>query len=134
MGNKLITDKGKTELLRLGFVDGNQQAFSYLALGSGDSEGAQGNTFVEVTSNNYQRVPTSLEENIEGSEKQITISGVFEEGNYNPSDGGLISEIGLCNSQVNTGDNDIFFLYSEVPEIYKTDSISLKYTIIISIE
>lgn len=131
--DKLITDKGKTELLRLGFIDGSQQAFSYLALGGGDSEGAQGNAFAEVTSYNYERVPTTLEEEINSSEKQITISGVFEEGNYNPSDGGLIKEIGLCNSAVNSN-NQIFFLYSEVPEIYKTDSISLKYTIVISIE
>ena len=133
MGNKIITDKGKTELLRIGFVDGTQSAFNYLALGSGDSEGAQGGTFVEVTSNGYERVPTTLEADIIGDEKQITISGVFEENNYNPSDGGLISEIGLCNSAINTNDQ-IFFLYSEVPEIYKTDNISLKYTIIISIE
>ena len=40
MANKLVTDRGKTELLRLGFVDDDSRgAFNYLALGSGDSKG-----------------------------------------------------------------------------------------------
>ena len=42
MGNKIITDRGKTELLRLGFVDGSEGAFNYIALGDGDSKAAQG--------------------------------------------------------------------------------------------
>ena len=134
MANKLVTDRGKTELLRLGFVDDDSRgAFNYLALGSGDSKGAQGGTFVEVNGENYERVETTIESDIIGEEKEIQISGVFDEVNYSPSNGGLISEIGLCNSQYPSNEQ-IFFLYIEVHEIYNTDSIILKYTIIISIQ
>ena len=134
MGNKIITDEGKTELLRLGFTDGDHKSFSYLALGSGESEAAQGGEWKEVSNNNYSRVPTTLESDIIQDGKEIVISGIFKEENYSVAgDGGVISEIGLCNSAT-TSNEETFFLYSEVPEIAKTDNISLKYTIIISIE
>ena len=45
MGNKIITDRGKTELLRLGVVDGSEGALNYIALGDGDSKAAQGGVF-----------------------------------------------------------------------------------------
>lgn len=135
MGNKIITDRGKTELLRLGFVDGSEGAFNYIALGDGDSKAAQGEAFSEVNGDGYERVETTLETDIIGDEKQIEISGVFNEANYAVSgDGGLITEIGLCNSSITGSNDEVFFLYSEVPQIYKTDNISLKYTIIISID
>lgn len=132
MARKLITDKGKTELLRLGFkseeADG---AFTYMALGKGSSAGAQGSTFDEAGGANYSRVKTELEE---CRDKYIKISATFDETNYTPTDNsGLIKEIALCNSKEKT-DNTVFFMYSEVPEIYKTGDISLQYTVIISID
>ena len=132
MGKKLITDAGKTELLRLAFQSEEAGgAFKFIALGGENSKGAQGETFVEVSGNNYSRVVTSTD-SVEN--KQITISGIFQEENYAPAAGGIIKEIGLCNTD-NTADNSqIFFLYSEVPEITKTGDISLEYTIIISID
>lgn len=131
MSNKIITDEGKTELLRLAF---NREeaggAFSYLALGGADSTGAQDLAFKEVSGDNYERVST----NAELQNKTITITGTFEEENYAPTDNsGLITEIGLCNNDVDTNEQ-IFFMYSEVPSIYKTGDISLEYTIIISID
>lgn len=137
MGNKLITDKGKTELLRIGFTNGASNGFTYLALGDGDSKAAQNGSSAwhELSGEGYQRVPTTLEQPLTDDSKQIAISGVFTEDNYHPSgDGQLITEIGLCNNETIDTDSDTFFLYSEVPSIYKNDNISLKYTIIISIE
>lgn len=136
MGNKLITDKGKTELLRLGFVSEEAGgAFQYMALGGNSSEGAQGGQFAEVSGSGYERVKTVLDETTELNEqKEIIISGTFTETNYAPTDdSGAITEIGLCNSEVSTN-NEIFFMYSEVPKINKTGDISLKYTVIISID
>lgn len=133
MSNKLITDAGKTELLRLGFKSEEAGgAFSYLALGGSSSAGAQGKTFAEVSGNQYSRVQTDITEN---KDKSITITGIFEEDNYSPTDGsGQITEIGLCNQPVHVTDGEIFFMYSEVPTIVKTGDISLQYTIIISID
>ena len=131
MGKKLITDAGKTELLRLAFQSEEAGgAFKFIALGGENSKGAQGETFVEVSGDNYSRVVTSTD-SVEN--KQITISGIFQEENYAPATGGVIKEIGLCNADTATN-SPIFFLYSEVPEITKTGDISLEYTIIISID
>lgn len=132
MSNKLITDAGKTELLRLGFkAQEAGGAFSFLALGGDSSTGAQGQKFAEVSGDNYERVETTVD-SLE--DKTITISGTFEETNYAPTDGsGTIKEIGLCNSDTNDNE-EIFFMYAEVPKIVKTGDISLQYTIIISID
>lgn len=131
MGNKLITDAGKSELLRLGFASEQEGgAFKFLALGGEASTGAQGETFDEISSSDgYERVQTEIEIN----DKSINITGTFSEENYAPAQGGTIREIGLCNSSTNT-DDEIFFLYSEVPEIKKTGDISLEYTIVLSID
>lgn len=129
MSNTYITDDGKTELLRLGFASEEEGGtFNYMALGGSNSTGAQGGTWSEVTGSGYQRIKTKVEKN---KDKSIEISATFEETNYAPTDGqGQIKEIGLCNGS----DGDIFFMYSEVPAIYKTGDISLQYTIIISID
>ena len=132
MSKKLITDAGKTELLRLAFQrEEGGGAFKYIALGGENSKGAQGEQFVEVSGDTYSRVVTSAD-NLEN--KQITISGIFQEENYTPASGGKIKEIGLCNTDDIGSNEQIFFLYSEVPEITKTGDISLEYTIIISID
>ena len=131
MSNKLITDAGKTELLRLGFkAQEAGGAFSFLALGGSSSTGAQGKQFAEIADGTYERVETEVE-NLE--DKTITISGTFEETNYAPSEGGIIKEIGLCNQDTH-GNEEIFFMYAEVPEVIKTGDISLQYTIVISID
>lgn len=133
MSNKLITDAGKTELLRRGFkAEEAGGAFSFLALGGSDSKGAQGGTFSEVSGDGYERVTTEVE-SLE--DKTITISGIFEETNYAPSNGtGTIKEIGLCNFDSTGQGNETFFMYAEVPEVVKTEDISLQYTIVISID
>ena len=131
MSKKIITDAGKTELLRLAFQsEEGGGAFKFLALGGENSQGAQGENFVEVSGDNYSRVTTTVS-NLEN--KQITISGIFQEENYAPASDGKIKEIGLCNTD-SVSDGQVFFLYSEVPEINKTGDISLEYTIIISID
>lgn len=131
MGNKLITDAGKTELLRLGFSrEEAGGAFKYIALGGANSQGSTGGEFKEVSGSNYERVKTEADV----KNKTITITGTFNEENYAPVDGeGLIKEIGLCNNDVG-GSEKIFFLFSDVAEVYKTGDISLEYTIIISID
>ena len=133
MSNKLITDEGKKELLRLGFKsEETGGAFSYLALGGANSTGAQGQKFTEVSGGQYSRVQTEITEN---KDKSINITGTFKEDNYAPTDGsGQITEIGLCNQPYFVTDGEIFFMYSEVPPIIKTGDISLQYTIIISID
>lgn len=131
MGKKLITDAGKTELLRLAFQSEEAGgAFKFIALGGANSKGAQGEGFVEVSGDNYERVETTAET---PQNKTITISGVFSEENYAPAAGGEITEIGLCNTDI-ASNEQVFFMYSEVPNIAKTGDISLEYTIIISID
>lgn len=130
MSNKLITDAGKTELLRLGFKEeATGGAFSYIALGGPNSKGAKGESFDEVSG--YERVKTTVDK---VEDKSIVISGTFEETNYAPTTDGVIKEIGLCNSDVQNSSNETFFMYAEVPEIKKTGDISLQYTIVISID
>lgn len=128
MGKKIITDAGKNELLRLGFASGSRGPFNYMALGTDDSKGSQGGKFVEINTSGYQRVETTIEE---PTNKEIVISATFDEANN--AEGKTVSEIGLCNSE-RASSEEVFFLYSEVPSIPKEDNISLKYTIIISIE
>lgn len=131
MAKTLITDEGKTEVLRLAFKnDDARGAFDYIALGGSNSAGAQNKEFVEVTESSYERVQTNVESL---DDKTISISAIFDETNLNSSDGELIKEIGLVNSSEPSSE-EIFFTYCEVPDITKNDSISLKYTVIIEIE
>ena len=61
MGKKLITNEGKTELLRLAFKrEEAGGSFCFLALGGTGSEGAQGKLFKEVSGDNYSRVQTEV--------------------------------------------------------------------------
>lgn len=128
MANKLITDQGKTQMLRYAFAE-----FKYLALGDGESSGASGNggDFSEVEGSNYQRVVLDQQVS-DDTGRSITLTGTFDDSNYNPSSGGLVSEIGIVNNLEKTS-NDVFFAYAEIPEIVKSDNISLKYTIVISV-
>lgn len=126
---KYITPEGKEQMLKLAFMSGGNHAFQYLALGGENSEGARAGQFSEISGDNYQRV--SLES--EGTQNQsITLSGIFEDSNFNPSNGRLIKEIGIVDSSTNKSEQT-FFAYAEVPEIYKNSNISLKYTIIITL-
>ena len=133
MAESFITDKGKTEVLRLAFKnDDARGAFNYMALGGANSSGAEGGEFVEVSGSSYHRVKTDIEES--PTTKMITISGTFDETNFNVSGNGeLIKEIGLVNSSEDASEQT-FFAYCEVPQINKNDSITLKYTIVIEIE
>lgn len=128
MGKKLVTDAGKNELLRLCFASGSKGPFNWMALGGESSKGAQGGKFVEISEKGYHRVETKPGT---PTNKEIVISATFEENNN--AEGKIISEIGLCNSSNHTTE-ETFFLYSEVPEIPKESNISLKYTVIISME
>lgn len=132
MAQSLITDKGKTEVLRLAFKnDDAHGAFNYMALGGSNSTGAQDENFIEVVDASYYREETEIEEL---NDKTIKISATFDETNFNVSgEGELIKEIGLVNSSEDAQEQ-IFFAFCEVPNIYKNDSITLKYTIIVEIE
>lgn len=131
MAATLITDEGKTEVLRLAFKnDDAHGAFNYMALGGSSSAGAQGGEFVEVTGNSYYREETEVEQL---EDKSISISATFDETNFNSSEGILIKEIGLVNSSEYASEQK-YFAYCEVPNIKKNDSISLKYTVVIEIE
>ena len=132
MAQSLITDKGKTEVLRLAFKnDDAHGAFNYMALGGSNSTGAQDENFIEVSDASYQRVETEIEDL---NDKTIKISGTFDETNFNISgDGELIREIALVNSSEDASEQ-IFFAYCEVPNIKKNDNITLKYSVVIEIE
>lgn len=131
MAETVITDDGKTEVLRLAFVnDDAHAAFNYMALGGSNSAGAQNKDFIEISDASYYREETQVEAL---NDKNISISATFDETNFNTSDGELITEIGLVNSSEYASE-EIFFAYCEVPNIKKTNSISLKYTVIIEIE
>lgn len=126
---KYITPEGKNQMLNLAFRSGENSAFKYLALGGENSAGARTGQFSEVSGDNYQRV--ALES--EGTQNQsITLSGIFEDSNFNPSNGRLIKEIGIVDSSSNRS-QQTFFAFAEVPEIYKNSNISLKYTVIITL-
>lgn len=131
MAETIITDDGKTEVLRLAFKnDDTHGAFNYMALGGADSAGAQKKEFKEVTGNSYTREETEVEVL---DDKTIAVSATFDETNFNPSEGETIKEIGLVNSSTYV-EEETYFAYCEVPNIKKNDSISLKYTIVIEIE
>lgn len=132
MANKYVTDEGKTEILKIAFVnDDGYTPFAYLALAdstsSASSSGIQTN-FSELSDASYQRVPMTVD-SIET--KKITLSAIFDENNYNSSDAIEVGEIGLCNASDNSEDT-VFFTYCQVPNLPKDATVSLKYTIIIS--
>ena len=137
MGNKLITDKGKNEVLRLAFIrEEAGGAFKYLALGQSGSKGATPSSdvgFMEAEGDNYERVKI---ENATDTitDKKVVLTGTFEESNLNPVTPVKITEIGLCNTPWKGESDEIFFLYSEVPPIEKNGDVSLQYSIVISID
>jgi hypothetical protein len=128
MTRKYITSTGKTKLLQLGFTDASTP-FKYMALGNGNAAITENEEdFKEITGSNYSRVIVNATEDT--NSQQISLSGVFAGNNYNPSDGGRITEIALKNdSRVGTP-NDTFAII-EVPPIEKNSNISLKYTVVI---
>ena len=130
MSKKVITDEGKTELLRLGFKSEEAGgAFTFMGLGDDSSKGAQGGAWHEISSSDYHRVQTEVVGTPQ--DKSITISATFDEANYAPATSDKkVTEIGLFNAS----SNGQAFMYSEVPKIAKTGDISLQYTIIISID
>jgi hypothetical protein len=134
MANKYITPEGKTKLLKLGFLNNDDVGnFNYLALGGENSTSAStenSQNFQEIDGNSYQRQKLVLQE--EG-DQSIIISATFDENIANPSEGVEIREIGIVDHEY-YDPNEKFFAYAEVPPISKTNNISLKYTIIISIE
>ena len=126
MTKKYITSEGKTQLLRKAFIDGSNP-FKYMALGNGNSAITEDiEDFNEITGSNYSRVVTNAKE----ENQQITISGTFAGSNFNPSEGGKITEIALLDSKDSNG---TFFATIQVPEITKTNNISLKYSVIVSL-
>lgn len=127
---KYITNEGKAQMLKLSFLSGETNAFQYLALGGEGSTGAREGNFIEVSGDNYQRVALEYEDTNDSS--SITLSGIFEDSNFNPSNGRLIKEIGIVDSATKKSD-ETFFAFAEVPEIYKNSNISLKYTVIITL-
>lgn len=132
MANKYVTDEGKTEILKIAFVndDGNT-SFKYLALADSTSAASTSglfDDFSELSDASYQRVPMTVD-SIEN--KKITLSAIFDENNYNSSDPITVGEIGLCNTGDNSEDT-VFFTYCQVPNLPKDGTVSLKYTIIIS--
>ncbi len=132
MANKYITAEGKNKLLKLGFLNsGDTGSFNYIALGGTNSAGATGGTFQEIDAENYSRQQVALDS--EG-QQSITISAIFDENNVASSEGVEVTEIGIVDHEFYAGSDEQFFAYAEVPPISKTSNISLKYTIIISIE
>jgi hypothetical protein len=132
MANKYVTDEGKTEILKIAFVnDDGYTPFAYLALADSTSSAATTgiqNDFSELSDASYQRVPMTVD-SIET--KKITLSAIFDENNYNASNPVTVGEIGLCNAKDNSEDT-VFFTYCQVPNLEKDATVSLKYTIIIS--
>lgn len=144
---KVITEEGKNEVLKIafgGYTEGTN-TFNYLALGTGlgglASESGNKEDFQELDDPSYSRVnATSTESDnvVEFDENgTATISFTIDENNYNVDNGSTIKEIALCNSSekgdIRSGNGKVF-AFCEVPPIQKTGSISLKYTLKISIE
>lgn len=126
MNKKYITPEGKTQLLKKAFIDGSKP-FKYMALGNGSGAITEDiKNFNEITGSNYSRVVTTVKD----GDQQVEISGTFAGNNFNPSDGGEIKEIALLDSQDSNG---TFFAIIQVPNITKTNNISLKYTVIVSL-
>ena len=134
MANKYVTDEGKTEILKIAFVnDDGYTPFAYLALAESTSSASSSGIrtdFHELSDASYQRVAMTID-SIET--KKITLSAIFDENNYNSnsSDAIEVGEIGLCNASDNSEDT-VFFAYCQVPKLRKDATVSLKYTMIIS--
>ena len=132
MANKYVTDEGKTELLKIAFVnDDGYTPFAYLALADSTSSASSSGIrtdFRELSDATYQRVPMTVD-SIET--KKVTLSAIFDENNYNSSNAIEVGEIGLCNASDNSEDT-VFFAYCQVPKLPKDATVSLKYTMIIS--
>lgn len=138
MNEKYITDVGKKHLLELGFITAdNTSNFNYVALGVGESSAAVDKTkgsFTEANGNQYSRARLQKEENsLDNTDQSVVISATFDSTNFSPSEGIAIQEIGIVNQDI-ANDSDIWFAFLKVPEIKKTSNISLKYTIVVSIE
>ena len=135
MVNKIITQEGKEELLRLGFASEEAGgAFKYVALGGESSKASQtGNKgdFMEVTGPDYYRATATVVGDIQN--KSITITATFDENNLDPSEGEIVKEVALCNDDSESSTVK-YFMFSQVPPIAKTGDISLQYTFIISID
>ena len=136
MMEKYITSAGKKYLLQLGFLnDDNTNNFNFVALGVGENSKASSNNgvgFEEADGYHYQREQFKIEESYQ-EESSIALSATFDSTNFNPSNGVQISEIGIVNQDV-ANNNDEWFAYMKVPPITKTSNVSLKYTVIISLE
>ena len=108
----------------------NTSNFNYVALGVGESSAAVDKTkgsFTEANGNQYSRARLQKEENsLDNTDQSVVISATFDSTNFSPSEGIAIQEI--------ANDSDIWFAFLKVPEIKKTSNISLKYTIVVSIE
>lgn len=136
MMEKYITPEGKKHLLKLGFLsEDNSSNFSFAALGIGDSSAATNNGahFNEANGDNYQRVRFYQETTMDDTDTSIAISATFDSTNFNPSEPVHVAEIGIVNQDIEN-DNDTFFAYMSVPSIDKTSNVSLKYTVIITLE
>ena len=136
MVEKYVTPNGKKHLLELGFLnDDNTSNFNFAALGIGDSSAAtnNGTGFSEANGDNYQRVQFLQETTMDDTDTSIAISATFDSTNFNPSEPVHVAEIGIVNQDIEN-DNDTFFAYMSVPSIDKTSNVSLKYTIIITLE
>lgn len=134
--DKYITAEGKKHLLELGFLnDDNSSNFNFVALGVDDSSAStnDGVGFLEANGDNYQRVQLFKETTIEDTDQSLAVSAIFDSTNFNPSQKVQISEIGIVNQDV-ANSNDKWFAYLSVPKIDKASRVSLKYTIILTIE
>lgn len=137
--NKIITAEGKTKMLE--YVFAGDEGFNYLALGVGGSTNDASNAsstgdkndFNELSGNNYERVALVKEGNTTADSQSITLSATFTDSNYNPSNGGNVGEIAIVNNATANEELDTFFAFADIPDILKSDNISLKYTIVISI-
>ena len=129
--NKCITNEGKDQILKIAFLNENVNPFKYCALGYDDSSASTtgiDTDFHEFNEPQYQRVQLNTDEpKIENN--TLTVSCIFEDNN---STNGTVGEIALCDAY--DGDNTTFFAFSQVPQIEKTDNVSLKYTWVIGIE
>ena len=136
MMEKYITPKGKKYLLELGFLnDDNTNNFNFAALGIGKSSAAinNGTGFDEANGDNYRRVHFEREDTMDDTDTSIAVSATFDSTNFNPSELVRIAEIGIVNQDIENN-NDTFFAYMSVPSIDKTSNVSLKYTVIITLE
>lgn len=134
MSDKYITPQGKKHLLELGFLgNGNANNFNYLALGVQGSDGASKGKFIEANGDGYQRAQLVKDSTVDDTEQSLSVSATFNSTNFAPSDGVRIDEIAIFNQDISSN-LDIPFAYMKVPNIEKKTNVSLKYTIVISIE